>query len=82
MLKKPLIVVPAYSRDYKTAETAVADWKDGKDFMISDLSCVNHGMYMSNRDPIKNDGYDGVKIRFNKLRDFVLVDLDGEIKEG
>jgi hypothetical protein len=44
MNSKPLMIMPAYSRQYKTSEEAKADWNAGKDFKI-----VN-GPYLSIRD--------------------------------
>ena len=44
MNSKPLMIMPAYGRHYKTSEEAKADWNAGKDFKI-----VN-GPYLSIRD--------------------------------
>lgn len=44
MNSKPLMIMPAYGRQYKTSEEAKADWNAGKDFKI-----VN-GPYLSIRD--------------------------------
>jgi hypothetical protein len=44
MNSKPLMIMPAYGRQYKTSEQARADWNAGKDFKI-----VN-GPYLSIRD--------------------------------
>ena len=44
MNSKPLMIMPAYGREYKTSEEAKADWNAGKDFKI-----VN-GPYLSIRD--------------------------------
>ena len=44
MKSKPLMIMPAYGREYKTSEEAKADWNAGKDFKI-----VN-GPYLSIRD--------------------------------
>ena len=43
-LSKPVVVMPAYGRQYKTSQEAYAAWKSGKDFKI-----VN-GPYCSVRD--------------------------------
>jgi hypothetical protein len=34
MNSKPLMIMPAYGRQYKTSEEAKADWNAGKDFKI------------------------------------------------
>jgi hypothetical protein len=44
MNSKPLMIMPAYGRQYKTSEQAKSDWNAGKDFKI-----VN-GPYLSIRD--------------------------------
>jgi hypothetical protein len=44
MNSKPLMIMPAYGRQYKTSEQAKTDWNAGKDFKI-----VN-GPYLSIRD--------------------------------
>ena len=55
-------VIPAYGRDYKSAAAAKQDWKDGKDFIIADLSNPYDGKPCSIRDGLK------VVIRYNKLQ--------------
>ena len=55
-------VIPAYGRDYKSAAAAKQDWKDGKDFIIADLSNPYDGKPCSHRDGLK------VVIRYNKLQ--------------
>ncbi len=59
-----IIVTGAYGRDYTTAKKALEDWYKGKDFRIT------FGTYCSIRD--FNNG-ESIKIRFNKLQDFVYV---------
>jgi hypothetical protein len=34
MKANPLMIMPAYGRQYKTAEEAKADWNAGKDFKV------------------------------------------------
>jgi hypothetical protein len=43
-LSKPIVLMPAYGRSYKTSQEAIDAWKSGKDFKI-----VN-GPYCSIRD--------------------------------
>ncbi len=57
-----ITVIPAYGRDYKNAKSAKQDWKDGKDFIIADLSNPYDGKPCSIRDGLK------VTIRYNKLQ--------------
>lgn len=44
MNSKPLMIMPAYGRQYKTSDEAKADWLNGKDFKIVG------GPYLSVRD--------------------------------
>lgn len=67
---QPLHLVPAYGRDYKTSLSALADWKAGKDFLISDISSPYNGAYCSCRDFTR---IQRVMIRYNKLADFVIT---------
>jgi hypothetical protein len=64
-----MIVIPAYGRDYRTEAEALEAWNSGADFRIADISCPWDGSYVSKRE-ITNEQ---VKIRFNKLRDFVFA---------
>ena len=45
-----LTVTPAYGRDYSTADLAIADWHEGKDFCITDIAHPYNGSYCSVRD--------------------------------
>ena len=55
-------VTPAYGRDYKSAKAAKADWHDGKDFIIRDISHPYDGKPASIRDLSS-----GVIIRYSRL---------------
>jgi hypothetical protein len=72
-----LIAVPAYGRDYDSAEAVAADWADGKDFRIADVSSRYDGSYV-NRADLAGTGTT-VKLRYGQLRRFVLIDPDGEV---
>jgi hypothetical protein len=66
-----LTVVPAYNRDYKSAEVVVEHWLGGKDFQIADVSSPWNGAYTSCRDhPGPNVT---IKIRYFRHERFVLV---------
>ena len=56
-------LIPAYGRDYKTQKEVKADWKDGKDFIIADITHPYSGKPCSIRDA---EALGGVMIRFNK----------------
>lgn len=82
--KRPLTVVPAYGRDYKTGQEAIGAWNASKDFQIRDMSSKDNGRYcgIGESDAIQKEGYDSIKIRFNKLRDVAIVELaNGEEKQ-
>lgn len=57
-------LIPAYGRDYKSAEAARKDWNDGKDFQIAG------GPYTSIRDV---DQFRSVKIRYAKKTKVLIV---------
>lgn len=58
-----MIVTPAYGRDYKSAKSAKADWKEGKDFIVQDFFSPWDGKPCSIRDTKEK-----VFIRYDKLR--------------
>jgi hypothetical protein len=77
--KEPwLTLVPAYGRDYSSPAEVLFAWKAEKDFVIQDVSSPWNGKYV-NRQQV---GIPGVhaptvfKIRFMKLRNFVLIRHD------
>jgi len=63
-------LVPAYGRDYSTSSEALADWKAGKDFFISDISSEWNGAYTSCRDWARNET---VLIRYKRRTEFVIT---------
>ena len=64
-----VVLMPAYGRDYKTAEQATKDYLAGKDFIFIEPSYESYGKYASCRN------YRGqiVEIRYNKLTNLTLV---------
>jgi hypothetical protein len=58
----------AYGRDYKSADAALKDWVDGKDFQHETAVVFGGGRYTSERDW----GHE-VKIRYNRGQDCVVV---------
>lgn len=74
-----LTLVPAYGRDYKTKEDALKAWNEGKDFRIETALSVWCGSY-ANKEDSKNFSGKHFKIRYNKLQDFVLINVKtGEV---
>ena len=45
-----LSVIPAYGRKYNNMAAAIKDWKDGKDFIITDIMSKWNGKPCSARD--------------------------------
>jgi hypothetical protein len=82
-----LTLVPAYGRDYQTAEAVLAHWKEGRDFRIQDISCRWNGSYTSCRDhgpdaspemkALESVERTTFKVRYCKLANFVLIRHDG-----
>ena len=58
-------VIPAYGRDYKSANAALKDWNDGKDFIIQDISDPYDGKPCSCRDFAGKARH--IMIRYSKL---------------
>ena len=72
-----LILKPAYGRDYTNKQHLLRDWKDNKDFAISQRFGPPEGEYI-NREDLLNDTtcpYTHVKIRYNHLRKECMIPL-------
>jgi hypothetical protein len=72
-----LTLVPAYGRDYKSGKEVQADWDEGKDFRICDMSSPWDGAYVSKRDTAE-DHKPSLKgttfnIRFKKLTQIKVI---------
>jgi hypothetical protein len=65
-----LTLIPAYGRDYKTAKSAKADWKAGKDFIIANVFHRYDGKPMSIRDVCAGEKF---MIRFDRLAKITMV---------
>lgn len=69
-MSNSITVSPAYGRDYKSKAAALADWNDGKDFIIETF-----GPAMGK--PVSRTTAEGmglsVSIRYDKLRKVVIV---------
>lgn len=62
-------LVPAYGLDYKSPNEVLHAWVSGRDFKIADIGNAYNGSYTSNRDWSGQS----VRIRFNRLTDFVII---------
>jgi len=65
-----LTLIPAYGRDYKTAKSAKADWKAGKDFIIANVFHRYDGKPTSIRDARPGEKF---MLRFNRLTKITTV---------
>jgi hypothetical protein len=72
-------LVPAYGRDYTARAAVLADWNGGKDFRIASINAGrDDGRYTNKNDLERYAGQTNltqVNIRFNRLADFVLIDI-------
>ena len=68
-----LTLVPAFGRDYSSKKALLEDWKQNKDFLVSDISCKWDGKPANKADIESCGEYSQVKIRFKKLADFVII---------
>jgi len=72
-----VILIPAYGRDYKNIAQVINDWKDGKDFVISNITDRYDGWFCSIGDTkfLKDDGYIYAQIRYACLTKLIIVKL-------
>ena len=66
-----MIIIPAYGRDYKTKKEFESDFNDMKDFK---LISFNEESYC-NKDDLLAMNIKSVKIRFNKLTKFSILEV-------
>lgn len=67
-------LIPAYGRDYKTAQACYKAWVDGKDFEIATVAGGDAGRMCSIRDAVKLPG-STVKIRYDQKSEFIVVNI-------
>ena len=65
--------VPAYGRDYKSAQAVIDDWLAGKDFKIQDVSCRWNGRYINKIEATRDK--EVVTIRYSKLTKAVEIGI-------
>jgi hypothetical protein len=66
-------LTPAYGRDYSSKALALADYDNGKDFVLNDITNPYDGCYISKRD-VEEAKMTGVMIRYGNLRKQTPVD--------
>lgn len=67
-----ITVTPAYGRDYTSKSQAIADWEAGKDFILQDITSPWDGKPINKEDAVRA-GFNEVKIRFKRMRQFAVV---------
>jgi len=74
----PLVLSPAYGRDYKSAKEVKAALFSGKDFRIESIG-PNAGRYCSLRDfPVGQV----LNVRYSGLRQVLCITVTSEMKNG
>ena len=69
-----MTLTPANGRDYKSAKAAIADFNEGKDFILNDITSRWDGKPV-NKEDIMRINERSVQIRYNKLRNITVVIL-------
>lgn len=67
-------LAPAYGRDYKSKREVLADLKQGKDFIITNVFDPSDGKPI-NLPALMAAGFDSVQIRYSRLRKVMVVQL-------
>jgi hypothetical protein len=67
---KTITLVPAYGRDYKNQKEVKEAFKNGKDFIIQDISNRYDGKPANNADLAD---YDFITIRYKQLRNICVI---------
>jgi hypothetical protein len=68
------VLEPAYGRDYKTEAEALKAFNEGKDFIMCTITDRWVGKPCNKADLMASD-YTQAEIRYNGLRDLVIVPL-------
>lgn len=68
-----ITVVPAYGRDYKNQKDVKQAFKDGKDFIINDMSHPNDGAYVNKDDAPKGCT---LNVRYAKLTKVLPIKIN------
>ena len=69
-----MTLTPAYGRDYKNKKSVLADWNEGKDFIVNDISSPWNGKPVNKSDLLPGKS---VQLRYNQLRSVVVVNMKG-----
>lgn len=74
-MRRMMLIVPAYGRDYKSKAEIEQDLLGNKDFEISDISSSDDGRYI-NLPQMREAGIKEVRVRYKKLTMSCLINLD------
>ena len=69
-----ITLVPAYGRDYNSRAVALADFNDGKDFVVRDFSNPWDGMKANQEDLVREDVVK-VKMRYRNLTQVFILNV-------
>lgn len=72
MSTNPIIVSPAYGRDYPSKTKALQDWQEGKDFILQDFMSPWYGKPCSIKDFSAGTT---VHVRYNRMRSVVVTTI-------
>jgi hypothetical protein len=76
-----MTVLPAFGRDYSTIAAVLADWNEGKDFLVADVTNRWDGKPM-NKQSAEEAGIFKVGIRYaKKTKQVFVVFKDGKWKK-
>ena len=77
-MTREAILTPAYGADYRKPKEAVAAFNIGRDFILHDRESRWDGKPCNIRDLNKYGNYTKIKIRFNRLQDFIYLTREGD----
>lgn len=69
-----MTIVPANGRDYTSKAKMLADFKDGKDFIVQDISSPYDGKNVNIAD-LRREGIKQVNVRYKKLTAIAVVTI-------
>lgn len=69
-----MTLVPAYGRDYTSKAKVLADLKDGKDFIISDMTSPHDGL-PANAESLKGAGVTVLNVRYKQNRNVAVFKI-------
>ena len=75
-----LTLIPAYGRDYKSVESVLKDWNEGKDFVIGGPESHPYMNKPINREQVEDR--ESVSFRYCKLRRTFILTVNKRAESG